>query len=75
MDCVKCVYVLHKTSGLGILRSSRAATVKKCTKKIAVRKKLLFYVFFYFLDVLVVVAFVVTFACTLFARSNSINFI
>ena len=46
MDCVNCVYVLHKTSGLGILRSSRAATVKKCTKKIAVRKKLLFYVFF-----------------------------
>ena len=36
MDCVNCVYVLHKMSGLGILRSSRAATVKKCTKKIAV---------------------------------------
>ena len=25
MDCVNCVYVLHKTSGQGILRSSRAA--------------------------------------------------
>ena len=77
MDCVNCVYVLHKTSGLGILRSSRAATVKKCTKKIAVRRKLLFYLLstYCFLDVLVVVAFVVTFACTLFARSNSINFI
>ena len=77
MDCVNCVYVLHKTSGQGILRSSRAATVKKCTKKIAVRKKLLFYLLstYCFLDVLVVVAFVFTFACTLFARSNSINFI
>lgn len=38
-----CVYVLLKRSRQGILRSSRAVTVKKCTKKIAVRKKMLFY--------------------------------
>ena len=35
--------VLRNTSGQGILRSSRAVTVKKCTKKIAVREILPFY--------------------------------
>ena len=34
MDCVNCVYVLHKKSGLGILRSSRAATVRNVQKRL-----------------------------------------